>query len=281
MIGYPGKPGLVGVWCCLVAGILIGSAGRARADGTYRFLIPAVEADAGENVRLTIQGEYEESVQGFSMAFRYPSSDVTVERVHIEDTILEAIGTDYVEILVSEEAGTVVIGVLVDARPPFEGRLIPAIGQPLDFVHLELSVSPEADDTLVFQFEDNLSMPPVNNLYSVNNESVPVTEYGEGFLHVRGATGAGGEFVRGDFNRDRVVDISDPIEILSGIFLGSGPARCLVAGDANDDEQVDISDPIYLLKHLFQDGPPLPPPGIYPGEDPTPGPLGCDEPLLQ
>ena len=45
-----------------------------------------------------------------------------------------------------------VIGVLVDASPPFEGRLIPSIGFPLDFIHIEMTVSPEASGDLEFRF---------------------------------------------------------------------------------------------------------------------------------
>lgn len=82
-------------------------------------------------------------------------------------------------------------------------------------------------------------------------------------------------FVRGDANGDTVIDIADPISILSYLF-SEGDAMCLDALDANDDGQVDIADGVYDLSFLFSEGsaPPAPWPGL--GEDPTADGLGCD-----
>ena len=55
---------------------------------------------------------------------------------------------------------------------------------------------------------------------------------------------------RGDANHDDEIDISDPIAILSYLFLGRELA-CLSAADANKDGEIDISDPIRLLTFLF------------------------------
>ncbi len=90
--------------------------------------------------------------------------------------------------------------------------------------------------------------------------------------------GGGPQFLRGDSNNDRKVDISDAISTLGWLFLGKDEPRCLDAADANDDGKVDISDAIFELGFLFLGGKAIPPPnkdtGL--GPDPTDDPLGCN-----
>jgi hypothetical protein len=76
----------------------------------------------------------------------------------------------------------------------------------------------------------------------------------------------------GDANGDWSLDVSDPVYLLSYLFLG-GPApvpiECLPElpslqnGDVNGDAAIDLSDGIYLLKFLFNGGPaPVPGCGV-------------------
>ncbi|MBI4604045.1 MAG: FG-GAP repeat protein [Planctomycetes bacterium] len=90
-----------------------------------------------------------------------------------------------------------------------------------------------------------------------------------GFLYVRPDV-----FTRGDSNLDGLLDISDPIHTLRGLFAG-GSIPCMDAGDSNDDGKLDASDAVYSLRYLFLGEPPPPPP--YPGAatDPTQDELGC------
>lgn len=82
-------------------------------------------------------------------------------------------------------------------------------------------------------------------------------------------------FLRGDFNRDKATNISDPIGMLGYLFLGNLPTPCEDAADANDDGQINISDPITLLNHLFCGGGDLPAPYGSEGHDPTSDGLMC------
>jgi hypothetical protein len=84
-------------------------------------------------------------------------------------------------------------------------------------------------------------------------------------------------FLRGDANEDGVLDISDAVAALAGLFPAPGLplVDCLDAADANDDGTFDIADPIALLAGLFgSGGDPAPP---YPGcgTDPTADGIGC------
>lgn len=86
------------------------------------------------------------------------------------------------------------------------------------------------------------------------------------------------EFIRGDVNSSGgPIDISDPIFLLSALFLdGANRPECVDSADANADERVDISDPIFLLAFLFL-GSGQPPPAPFPGcgFDPTDDLLSC------
>ena len=82
-------------------------------------------------------------------------------------------------------------------------------------------------------------------------------------------------FVRGDANQDGVINIGDPVRILSDLFGVTPSPACADANDANDDGGNNIADPVYLLAGLFAGG--APPPAPFPscGIDPTPDALQC------
>jgi hypothetical protein len=86
-------------------------------------------------------------------------------------------------------------------------------------------------------------------------------------------------FRRGDVDGDGGLTLTDPLRLLSSLFLGGGELPCLEAADARNDGAVDLSDAIYLLDHLFRGGPLPAPPGGVCGPDPDPpgsaGDLGC------
>ena len=225
----------------------VSATGRALATG-YRFPIATVNASPGESVRVTIQGDHEESAQGFSIAGRYDSQHMTLDRIHAEDTILEAMVVDYFERKISEEEGIFTIGALLDTAPPFEGEVIPAMPdswEPLDFVHLEITVAEAAEGFLSIRLEDGLFNPPVDNIFSIANQPVSVTEFTEGGIL------AGPHFFRGDVNMDAYYDLSDPIMSLEFVFRGGFDIACLTAADANDDGQVDREEFHHRMVEVF------------------------------
>ena len=83
------------------------------------------------------------------------------------------------------------------------------------------------------------------------------------------------EFQRGDCNQDGVVDISDPVAVLSALFSGTPSPTCEDACDHNDDGSNDISDAVYLLDALFGGGAATPGPSLMCGADPTGDSLSC------
>lgn len=89
--------------------------------------------------------------------------------------------------------------------------------------------------------------------------------------------GVPGTFGRGDANSDRRLNIADVVTIISYLFRGGEPLRCLDAADADDSGRVDITDPLAVIQHIFLGLIVLPPPGIdIPWFDPSEDPLGCE-----
>ena len=85
-------------------------------------------------------------------------------------------------------------------------------------------------------------------------------------------------FVRGDFNSDGVVSISDAHTILSYLFRGFWPSDCIVAADVNDDGKVQVNDAIALLNYISGSDVTAPlAPFPAPGQDPTPDDSACGE----
>jgi hypothetical protein len=84
-------------------------------------------------------------------------------------------------------------------------------------------------------------------------------------------------FVRGDFDENGVIDITDGISILNYLFLNGAEPSCVKAADVNDDGSVDVTDGVYLLNYLFQGGPAPPAPfeNMVAGIDPTSDDLDC------
>ncbi len=84
-------------------------------------------------------------------------------------------------------------------------------------------------------------------------------------------------FIRGDVNLDKKVEMADAINILQYLFLGENHPQCLAAADVDLSKVVDISDTVNLLSHLFLGGPDIPAPypdcGLSPFESDKE--LGC------
>ena len=81
-------------------------------------------------------------------------------------------------------------------------------------------------------------------------------------------------FSRGDCDVNSQLEITDPVKVLSYLFLGGSRPTCPDACDSNDDGTLDIADGVFTLSYLYAGGgePPLPFP--LPGLDPTPDALG-------
>ncbi|MEM7235610.1 MAG: IPT/TIG domain-containing protein, partial [Planctomycetota bacterium] len=74
-------------------------------------------------------------------------------------------------------------------------------------------------------------------------------------------------FIRADVNTDGSLNISDPVRILSALFLGNNELRCRAAADVDRSGTINLSDAVYALSYLFIQGPSIPAPHPECGED--------------
>ena len=90
---------------------------------------------------------------------------------------------------------------------------------------------------------------------------------------------AGPDFLRGDFDRDLEVNLTDAIGCAAYLFQQGPAPTCPDAADINDDGILDVSDPVYTIFHLYLGGTQPPPPfSSGAGQDPTfHDNLGCEE----
>jgi hypothetical protein len=63
------------------------------------------------------------------------------------------------------------------------------------------------------------------------------------------------EFICGDANADKKVNVSDAVYLISYIFAGGPEPSPHLAGDANCDNKVNVSDAVYLITYIFAGGP--------------------------
>jgi hypothetical protein len=227
-------------------------------------------------------------IQGFSMAVQYCCDIRAVENLDIRGTILEALGAEFVSIQVDNNPNDgdgceLIIGVLIDALPPFDGGTIPPSPDPQRVGCVIFNISEEAkcDSKCPIEFVDGLNgrgRIPIKNLMSLENHS-----FGPALMPCEVCVKEQERFFRGDCNfslmGSMAVDIADAAAVISFLFLpGSWQFQpgCLDACDCNDDGRVDLADAICILQYLFQGGrtPPAPGPGFDPntGKELPPGP---------
>ena len=248
-----------------------------------------------------------DQIQGFSMALTFDCA-LTLESdtLDISGTILEAIGAEFISVDASSRPGEfdaceLIIGVLVDALPPFDGATIPPGPDFQRMGCLDFSVADDPDlcgQSLDMDFQDGVKATggvPIKNLVSVDNQSVPPAA-------TIGCSGENGieivneeVFYRGDCNFSNeemgsmAVDIADAATVVSYLFahpIFKPEIDCEDACDANDDGRLDLADAMSILSYLFRHGPQLPAPGpgwdiptqmsTPRGPDPTIDPLDCN-----
>ena len=88
----------------------------------------------------------------------------------------------------------------------------------------------------------------------------------------------GSSFIRGDFNGDSALDISDAVNLLGYMFTSGAAPGCMDSCDNDDNGDVNLGDAILLLGNLFTGGSPPAAPNDICGPDPTDDPLECLSP---
>jgi hypothetical protein len=282
---------------------------RASKAGTVEvcFFIKTPENNViGSQDQVDNVDDGDDHVQGFSMAVSYCCDIQAREYLDISGTIVEAVGAEYVNIQVDntdvgegvppdDDGCELIIGVLVDALPPFDGQTIPPSEkfQRIGCVTFDVDPNAPCDSECCLIFTDGLDgggKVPIENLISVENVSRRV-QFFNCCVHLVESE----KFCRGDCNFSKggsyAVDVSDAAAVVSYPFsppMFKFQPPCLDACDCNDDSRIDLADAVCILQFLFQQGefPNTPGPCLRekadgsveitpPGEDETPDLLDC------
>ena len=223
-----------------------------------------------------------DSPQGLQLALCFDSDLTIVEgSFTVEGTIVDEMGAEFINQNVDNDpndgdGSELVIGILMDALPPFENQMLPATATPLMIGCVDAIVSPNAacGDMLAIDFCNDINGEgnvDLKNIAVINYES----ELGIGFESGGCMIVPETLFRRGDCNMDEMLDLSDAATTLGYQFDGL-QIVCQDACDANDDGKVNLADSMFILNYLFIFGPIMPAPGpLTPGSDPTEDDLDC------
>ena len=235
-----------------------------------------------------------DQVQGVSMVVCFPCAlQCREESFTNEHTIVHAVDADFVDLQCDNtpndgDGCELILGILVDAMPPFTGGTLPPTDTFLSVGTATFDVleDPKAcGQTLPIEFCDGANgrgNVPIANLVSAENQSIrPMV------LNTTVEIYDVPRFFRGDCDSNGRVNVSDAANVVLTVFGDKQTPYippCYDACDCNDDGRVDFADTICILRYLFQYGrAPLPPgPGwdefgnrAPPGEDPTEDNLDC------
>ncbi len=237
------------------------------------FALLGTTAPPGSEVRIPFVVRADRECQGFGCVVAFDTE--TLEALEIEELYPAATGKPYREgSHIDNAAGTIQAYVNFGfgpedfALPPHRNHEVLA---------LRFHVKPDATaKSTEVRFVEGLDGDQRNFFKAFADTYTPATA--STFVFVNGIVSVlpdGTLFIRGDTNGDGQINISDPQDTLSYLFLGGRRPACYDAADANDDGRLDVSDPVATLSWLFLGERPLPPPSETEGEDPTPDALGC------
>jgi hypothetical protein len=235
-----------------------------------------------------------DQIQGISMVVCFPCGlRCREDSLDISDTIVGAIEADFVDLQCDNDPDDgdgceLILGILVDALPPFDGNTLPPTDMFLRVGTVTFDVLDEERfcvGSVPIEFCDGANGRggvPIANVVATENQSVR-PQLLNNVVNFVGRP----RFFRGDCDFSGRLNISDAANVVLAVFgTAENPhvPPCEDACDCNDDGRIDFADSICILRYLFQMGRlPLPPgPGwdeagerTPRGEDPTEDPLGC------
>ena len=218
----------------------------------------------------------DDEIQGFTITICY-DCDLTIESgtFSLDGSIVEETGAEYLNHQIDDdcsdgETGELILAILLDALPPFEGQTLPPTSENLLVGSIQVTVdeTAECNETQEIYFCDNINGN--GSVFLYNNV---VIDYQSVQDYERVNTGINVVpeeiFQRGDCNSDDKVDLADAATIIASQFQGL-PILCPDACDGNDDGLINLADSVYVMNWLFKFGPIPPDPGPFDnGPDPT------------
>lgn len=244
------------------------------------------EAHAGESGELCFYYyDGDDYIQGMTMTACYDCALTVGTEWDWAGSIVEQVGVEYLAIQVDDDETDgddceVVVAILMDALPPFEGQTLPQTPQgPNDATTWDASM---LIGCLPLTIDEDASCDSAHDISWCNgiNGNGNVTLYNNVVIDFQSLQNYARNdtsvyvvpeevFQRGDCNGDDKVDLADAATMLANQFSGL-PVGCEDACDTNDDGILNMADPVAALNWLFKFGTEPPAPGPFnDGPDPT------------
>lgn len=288
-----GSPALSNVF--VIAGL---SFNPALTDGTFScnaVAIPSedtelwVEADFADTGNSAYQGQSgdlcfyyadaDDNIQGFTMTLCYDCNLEIGSEWDYRGSIVEQVGVEYLAVQVDSDSSDgdgceLVVAILMDALPPFEGQTLPQTADLnegrllIGCLPITVGANAPCETDLMVEWCNGING---NGTVSLYNNAVIDFESIQNYARNDGSVVVVPEeiFQRGDCNSDDKVDLADSATILANQFNGFD-ILCPDACDSNDDGLLNMADSVYLLNWLFKFGPiPTAPGPFNDGVDPT------------
>jgi len=220
----------------------------------------------GEDVEICFYyTDSDDNLQGLQMAVCY-DCNLTFNDFSIEGSIFEAVGAEFVNWNIDSDPNDgdgceFVLGILLDALPPFNGQTVPPTTTPLLVGCVDATISPNAPcgECLEVAFCDDINGAGnvlIENIAIINFQSIQNFDMTPCEVCVVPEN----IFQRGDCNSDDKVDLADAQTVIGWQFAGH-PILCPDACDANDDGKINLADAVLLMNYLFKFGDAPPDPG--------------------
>ncbi len=249
-------------------------------DRKIVFEASTVEAHPGEQVKASIRVHARVGLSLAAFSLKYDVNTWNVSTPVLSPEVQEIVDRNPMSSEFLSDLDDITGWVQASVITDFSGRQeysIPAGGSELVTLGIEVKQNTPAgtypihfgrgedddeEDEFESEFRDSLGSPIYNHTRREGTEIEDGAEYDDDGDEIELKDGAVivsilgdvNVFARGDANADRKLDISDPVTILSFLFLGINNVTCQDACDSNDDGNVDLSDSVTLLNFLFVPG---------------------------
>jgi len=218
-----------------------------------------VEGTAGETVDVCFYySDPTDNLQGLQLAVCF-DCDLTFNDFDVTGSIFDEVGAEFVNWNIDNDPNDgdgceMVVGILLDALPPFDGQTVPPTSTPLLIGCSSVTISPTAacNTCLPVTFCNG-----INGAGNVMIENIAIIDFQSiqsfGLNDCNVCVVPEPVFQRGDCNDDDKVDLADAAKILGWQFQGE-PINCPDACDANDDGKINLADAVLLMNYLFKFG---------------------------
>ena len=243
-------------------------------------------ADTGNNAYQGQSGDLcffyadaDDNIQGFTMTLCFDCNLEIGSEWDYRGSIVEQVGVEYLAVQVDSDPSDgdgceLVIAILMDALPPFEGQTLPQTAELnegrllIGCLPITVGANAPCETDLMIEWCNDINGTGTVNLYNnavIDFDSIQNYARNDGSVYVVPEE----IFQRGDCNSDDKVDLADSATMLANQFNGY-EILCPDACDSNDDGLLNMADSVYLLNWLFKFGPiPTAPGPFNDGVDPT------------